>query len=145
MKPPQINPYLKTQILTASPEQLQLIMYDALVRFCGQAKTAISDKDFEKTYEAISKAQKILMELISALKPEVYPELCANLSALYNFVFRQLIQANVTKDTRLVDRALEVIEVLRANWVELMENLRSDPQKASQTAENLAENLRVVG
>jgi len=145
LKPSKINPYLKTQILTASPEQLQMILYDGLIRFCSRAKTAIAEKDYEKTYEYISKAQKILLELISALKPDVYPELCQNLGALYNYVYRQLIRANVKKDPSPIDRALEVIEVLRSNWAELMEALRNDPQRAGQRAENLAANLRVVG
>jgi len=142
----KINPYLKTQILTASPEQLQLMLYDGLIRFCHQAKTAIADNNHENTYESINRAQKILMELIATLKPEVYPELCKNLGALYNYIYRQLIQANVAKDAAVIDKALDVIHIIRSSWVDLIEKLRSEPQDGARNSVNTqTQNLRVVG
>src|SRR5205807_6185566 len=87
--------YLRSKVLTATPEQLQLMLYDGAIRFAEQAKAGLHKKDFEASYNAISRAQKIIAELSSSLKHDLAPELCVKLSSLYNFVYRKLMDANV--------------------------------------------------
>src|ERR1700742_2633411 len=94
--PPQPNPqaaqnYLRTRVLTATPEQLQMMLYDGAIRFTDAGKAAIIRKDWEATYLNLSRAQKIITELSSSLKPSIAPELCAKLSSLYNFIYRKLV------------------------------------------------------
>jgi len=145
MSADKVNPYLKTQILTASREQLQLMLFDGIIRFAEQAKRAIADRDYEVTHHFIGRSQKILLELISALRPEVHPDLCKNLSGLYGYVYRQLLRANVKKDPDAVDEALRVVRVLRDAWAELLDKLRSEQPGAEQSLSELASNLKVVG
>src|SRR5215207_4034421 len=87
--------YLKTKVFTATPEQLQMMLYDGAIRFAEQARVALQERNFEKSYTSISRVQKILMEMSSTLKHDVFPELCAKLAALYTFAYRKLIEANV--------------------------------------------------
>src|SRR5688572_6356967 len=87
--------YLRTKVLTATPEQLQLMLYDGALRFGEQARVALHERRFEDSYKLISKVQKIITELSVTLKHDVAPEMCKKLSALYNFVYRKLIEANV--------------------------------------------------
>src|SRR5438128_10905111 len=75
--------YLRTKVLTATPEQLQLMLYDGAIRFAEQAKAALQKKEFEQSYNAISRAQKIITELSCSLKHDLAPELCGKLSSLY--------------------------------------------------------------
>ena len=91
--------YLRTKVFTATPEQLQLMLYDGAIRFGEQAKAALELKNFEQSYNLISRVQKILTELSCTLKHDVAPELCGKLAALYNFVYRKLIEANVEHTT----------------------------------------------
>ena len=62
------NQYLRTKVLTATPEQLQLMLYDGAIRFAEQARLALQKKDFEGSYNGISRAQKIIAELSCALR-----------------------------------------------------------------------------
>src|SRR5690349_22568486 len=105
--------YLRTKVLTATPEQLQLMLYDGAIRFAEQARVALEKKDFEGSYNAISRAQKILAELQSGLRHDVSPELCSKLAALYNFVYRKLLEANVDHTLPPVQEALAILRYQR--------------------------------
>ncbi len=63
-----MNEYLKTKVLTASPEELQLMLYDGAIRFCEQARVAVANKEIENSYNLIVRAENILMELTNAMK-----------------------------------------------------------------------------
>src|SRR5215475_8549240 len=100
--------YLKTKVLTASPEMLTLMLWDGAIRFAEQGKDAILKKDIEGSYKSLVRSQKIITELTTNLRHEVNPELCANLASIYNFIYRRLVDANLNKDAKLVDDALEI-------------------------------------
>src|SRR5438309_1117494 len=124
--------YLRTKVLTATPEQLQLMLYDGAIRFSEQARTALEKKDFEQSYIAISRAQKIITELSCSLKHELAPELCAKLAALYNFVYRKLTQANIDHTLPPIDQALQILRHQRDTWTMLLDRLTK--QKAAPIA-----------
>src|SRR3954470_16496736 len=92
------NQYLRTKVLTATPEQLQMMLFDGALRFSEQARAALKSKDYEESYALISRVQKILLELSCSLKHDVLPDLCGKLAALYNYAYRKLIEANVRHD-----------------------------------------------
>src|SRR5215207_8202321 len=113
--------YLKTKVMTASPEMLTLMLWDGAIRFAEQGKEAIAKKEIEASYKGLVRAQRIITELLSNLKHDVNPELCGQLAALYNFIFRRLVDANITKDVKLVDDALEIMRHQRETWALLLE------------------------
>ena len=75
------NEYLKAKVLTATAEQLQMLLYDGAIRFCEKAAAGLEQKQYDVSYSALSRAQKILLELHGSLKHNVAPELCANLAS----------------------------------------------------------------
>jgi flagellar secretion chaperone FliS len=115
--------YLKTKVFTATPEQLQLMLYDGAIRFAEQAKAALGEKDYETSYNSLSRAQKILTELQCGLRHDVAPELCGKLASLYNFVFRKLMEANISHDLDPLDEALGILRYQRETWVMLLDKL----------------------
>src|SRR4051812_47151188 len=115
--------YLRTKVLTATPEQLQLMLYDGAIRFAEQARAAIEKKDFEASYNAISRAQKILAELQAGLRRDVAPELCGKLSSLYNFVYRKLLESNVDHTLPPIEEALGILRYQRETWALLLDQL----------------------
>ena len=123
MPPKPGTEYLKTQIMTASPEMLQLMLWDGAIRFAEQGKEAIAKKDIEGSYRLLVRAQKIVMEMNASLRHDVNPELCKNLAALYNFIYRRLVDGNVRKDAVPVNEALGLMRHQRETWVMLMEKL----------------------
>jgi flagellar protein FliS len=127
--------YLRTKVMTATPEQLQMMLYDGAIRFCEQARVAIREKNYEQSYNLISRVQKIVMEMNCSLKHDVSPELCSRLSALYNFAYRKLIEANVGHSLEALDEALDVLRYQRETWGMLMEQLGR--QKAAAVAKTI--------
>lgn len=129
MNPQVAQNYLKTKVLTATPEQLQLMLFDGALRFGEQAKVALENKKFEDSHNALIRMQKILAELNSNLKHDLYPELCGKLAALYNFAYRRLIHANTAHDVSALNEAMDVLRYQRETWMMLMQQLAK--QKAA--------------
>ena len=123
MNPQGSQNYLRTQVFTATPEQLQMMLYDGAIRFAEQARPALEAKNWENSYNSIMRAQKIISELISSLRPEIAPELCGKLGALYNFVYRKLIEANSDHRVESLDEAIKILRYQRETWAMLMNQL----------------------
>lgn len=135
MNKPAPNPYLRTKIMTASPEELRLMLYDGCLRFCRGAKAElVKDKpNFEAVYENFMRAQKIVLELSTSLNHDIAPELCEKLSALYTYIYRLLVDANLERDPSKVDEAVQLLEYERETWVMLMQrNAEAQGQPADQ-------------
>ncbi len=127
--------YLKAKILTATPEQLQLMLFDGAISFAERGKRAIGERNFESSYNSLLRAQKILLELNCSLKHDVAPDLCRNLSALYTFCYRKLVDANMQHDAKIVDEAISILRYQRETWVMLMQQIGK--AKATNAARTL--------
>src|SRR5205823_14701600 len=119
----------------ATPEQLQMMLYGGALRFAEQARVALEKKDYEANYHMIATVQKIIAELSASLKHEVAPELCGKLSALYNFVYRKLIEASTHRNLAALDEALTILRYQRETWAMLLDQLGK--QKAGDAARKL--------
>ncbi len=115
--------YLRDAVMTASPEQLQLMLYDGALRFARQGREALESENFETAFERLSRAQKIILEMQQGLNFEVDQELCERMSGLYMFAYRKLVDACCKHQTSDVDEALRVLEYERQTWVMLMEKV----------------------
>jgi len=125
--------YLRTKVLTATPEQLQLMLYDGAIRFCEQARVGLEQKNFEQSYNGLSRAQKIISELTASLKHDLAPDLCGKLAALYNFVYMKLVEANVHHEIKSLDQALNILRYQRETWVMLLDQLGKSKAAAAAT------------
>lgn len=126
--------YLRNTVMTATPEQLQLMLYDGAIRFATQAREALAKSDFETSCEKLLRAQRIVLEMRNGLRPEVNPELCDQISALYDFVYNRLVDANMQRDPAAIDEALRILEHQRETWRLLIEKIRREgaPQTADE-------------
>ncbi|MHC4100335.1 MAG: flagellar export chaperone FliS, partial [Planctomycetota bacterium] len=86
--------YLRTKVMTASPAELRMMLFDGALRFAEKGRAGLAERDFEAAYEGISRCQQILLELINGLQPEQDPALCERLSGLYTFMYTRLIDAS---------------------------------------------------
>lgn len=111
-----INPYLRDAVLTASPEQLQLMLYDGAIRFASQGREALARRQYEETYEKLTRAQNIVLEMYKGLNFEVDKGLCQRIASLYFFVYNRLVEANVRRDPALIDDALRILRIERETW-----------------------------
>ncbi|MEM6334554.1 MAG: flagellar export chaperone FliS [Planctomycetota bacterium] len=122
-----VNPYLRTQILTASPEELRLMLFDGALKFCKQARPAIEQGDLEASYEALSRAKKIVLELSTGMDRKQAPEVAEKMSALYTFIFKKLVDANMQRDLAPLDEAIGLLEYERETWKMLIDKSKGNP------------------
>jgi flagellar protein FliS len=111
-----VDPYLRTRVMTASPEQLQLLLFDGAIRFAEQGKAALEGKRFDVSFDKLSRAQSIVGELQNGLRHDKDPETCHRLDALYTWCYMQLVEANVSHEVEKIDGALRVLQYQRETW-----------------------------
>lgn len=117
------NPYLRDAVLTATPEQLQLMLYDGAIRFALQGRDSIEKKDYETMYLRLSRAQTIVMEMLNGLNHDVNPELCGRMASIYNFIYRKLVDACVGRKLEDIDDAVRVLRLERETWQLLVDKV----------------------
>jgi flagellar protein FliS len=118
--------YLKNAVMTATPEQLQLMLYDGAIRFAVRGLEAIRAKDREAALLALERAQLIVLEMGNGIRREVNPELADRMGAIYSFVYRRLIDANVKQDEQALQDALRILRYERESWQLLVEKLQKE-------------------
>ncbi|MCC5827952.1 MAG: flagellar export chaperone FliS [Phycisphaeraceae bacterium] len=127
-----VNPYLRTRILTAGPQELRLMLYDGAIRFARQGQEALRRKDFEASYNAMSRAKKIVLELSTSLNHKIAPELCERLSSLYTYIYKQLVECGLQKNPDLAEEPIQLLQFERETW-EIMMRQGGNAEESSAT------------
>jgi flagellar protein FliS len=117
----QNTAYRKTQIETASPEALILMLYDGAIKFIGQAEIAFEDNNIEQISNLLLRIQAIFTELLTALDKEKGKEIAVNLERLYLFFLEQLGEANIKKDPKPLKEIKPLVIDLRNTWEKAMQ------------------------
>jgi flagellar protein FliS len=120
------NEYLRSAVMTASPEQLHLMLYDGAIRFARQGIEGIRAGKWEEAFNGFTRAQKIILEMTSALNYDMDRQLCERMAGLYNFIYRKLVEASVDRNVMAGEEALGLLEYQRETWVMLIEKLRQE-------------------
>ncbi|MFO0857968.1 MAG: flagellar export chaperone FliS [Phycisphaerales bacterium] len=123
--------YLRTRVMTASPEELRLMLLEAAVRFARQGREGMTTKNYELTFTGMSSARDIVVELLTTIRDDVAPELAANVKALYAFMYKELVDASINKDVAKLDKVIELLEYEVETWRLLMIKL-ADERRAAQ-------------
>lgn len=116
------NPYLQQMVETATPVQLIGLLFRRGNELMDEAEQALTERDFERANEALTKAQKVVSELISSLDMEKGGEIAANLHRLYTFVWERLLHANLRKSIEPLQDAKQIWEQLRQLWEQVEAN-----------------------
>jgi len=106
--------YLEQKIMSAKPEELTLMLYDGIVKFVKQAKIFNDQKYIEKSSNSNLRAQAIISELRATLDLDV--EMSTNFEDLYVFMNERLVDANISKDNKILDEVLEIATEFRDAW-----------------------------
>ena len=122
----EANAYLRTQVLTASPEQLRLMLLDGAIRFAQQAADGLETNDYEASYNGITQARAIVLELATSIRPDVDPELAERVQSVYMFLYAELIDASLNRDKARLDKAIELLHYERETWSLLMDKVAAE-------------------
>ncbi len=120
------NPYLRDAVLTATPEQLQLMLYDGAIKFALQGRDALGAKDYERSCDRLTRSQDIVLEMFNGLNHDVNPELCGRMASLYMFIYRKLIDANVQHDVTALDDAVKILRMERETWQMVVDRIAAE-------------------
>jgi flagellar protein FliS len=110
--------YNNSKILTASPAELTLMLYDGAIKFSNIAIVAIEKKDVEKAHNNIRKTENIILELQSSLDTK-YP-VAKDFDAVYTYLRQRLHEANLKKDPEILEEVLKHLRTMRDTWKDVM-------------------------
>jgi flagellar protein FliS len=128
------NAYLRTKVMTASPEELRLMLLDGALRFARQGREGLEKKDFEAVFNGFSQCRNIITELIVTIRPEPDPELADRVRSLYAFIYSQLLEASISKSLTHCDEAIQLIEFERETWAMLMKKVADERQNGMDSS-----------
>ena len=118
---PVQNPYeeyQKNKILTATPAEVTLMLYEGAIKFCNIAIMAVEQNDLEKAHVNIMKTQRIIEEFRNTLDRK-YP-VAEDFDRIYVYVLRRLFEANIQKDKEILEEVNTHLHSLPDTWKEVM-------------------------
>lgn len=111
------NPYATYQeqsVLTASQADLTLMLYNGCIKFLSRAELAMQRKDVPGANDALLRAQDIILEFMATL--DMQYDISHQLMALYEYLRRRMIEANLRKEITIVQECLSLVTELRDTW-----------------------------
>lgn len=110
--------YNNNKVLTASPAELTLMLYDGAIKFCNMAESALEQKDIQKAHTNIVKVQRIIDYLRQTLDMK-YP-VAQDFERIYVYLSERLILANAKKDKEIMEEVNMHLHSVRDTWKEVM-------------------------
>lgn len=121
--------YNNSKVLSASPGELTLMLYDGMIRFCNLAEVAVEKKDISKAHTNIMKMQRIIDYLRQTLDMN-YP-VAEDFERVYIYLSQRMVEANMKKDLEILQEINGHLHAIRDNWKEVM---RINREQKGQTS-----------
>ena len=116
--PSAYEKYNNSKVMTASPAELTLMLYDGAIKFSNIAIMAIEENNIEKANKNIIKVQRIIEEFRSTLDRK-YP-VAQDFDRVYVYLLRRLLEANMKKDKSILEEVNMHLRSMRDTWKEVM-------------------------
>ena len=110
--------YNNSKVLTASPAELTLMLYEGAIKFCNMAILGVEQNDIEKAHNNIAKTQRIIDYFRQTLDMS-YP-VAEDFDRVYSYLGSRLVQANVKKDKEILEEVAMHLRSMRDTWKEVM-------------------------
>ena len=112
--------YNNSKVLTASPAELTLMLYEGAIKFCNIAVMAMEKKDVQKAHNNIIRVQRIIEEFRSTLDRKY--AVAEDFDRVYVYILKRLLEANIKKDPAILEEILEHLRSMRDTWLEVMKS-----------------------
>lgn len=119
--------YANNRIMTASPAELTLMLYEGAIKFCNIAVAAIEKKDVEKAHMNIIKVENIITEFQATLNHKY--EVAKDFDNVYHYLQERLTEANFKKDAAILEEVLGHLRTMRDTWKEVMQKANVESKK----------------
>ena len=110
--------YNRNKVLTASPAELTLLLYEGAIKFCNIAIIGLEQNDMEKVHNNIIKVENIIEEFQTTLNHKY--SVAEDFDKIYKYIYNLLVEANIKKDKELLEQALNELRGMRDTWKEVM-------------------------
>ncbi len=110
--------YKEAAILTASPEQLVVMLYDGAIRFLRQGEMAMREGMVAQTNDRLQRAEAIIDELLATLNMDA-GDISVRLQSIYVFSRKLLVEARVERDPGRVGQVVAFLADLREAWAQI--------------------------
>lgn len=114
--------YQNNKIMTATPAQLTLMLYDGAIKFCNIAIMGIEEGDIQKAHNNIRKVERIIEEFRATLNFKY--EVANDFEKVYKYLDERLREANIHKDKEILEEVLKHLRTMRETWEEVMKRAR---------------------
>lgn len=108
--------YLATEVGTATPQKLHLMLIDAAIRGVNRGRQHQLLGENPQALKAFTRAQQIIAAIMDGLNRDVAPELVDRMRSVYFFIFRAILDGSRGHDEKKLDEALRVLEIERGTW-----------------------------
>jgi flagellar protein FliS len=115
----QTAAYRQQSVLTATPGQLVVMLYDGCLRFLSQTSYAMREERWHHASARMARAEAIIGELLSTLDLEDGGEIASRLQGVYVFCLRHLGDARRSQDQEAVEKVAELLGELREAWAQI--------------------------
>lgn len=140
-----LSAYRETRIKTASQGQLILMLYDEAIRqldagldLLSRESGKLAPSSIETYNKALIKAQEIITELMASLDFDSGGEIAANLFSLYNWFNRELLDSNLSRDTKRIKSVRDHLDSLRQTWQEVIAKTSAESLGRPSSGVNIA-------
>jgi flagellar protein FliS len=113
--------YRASAVLTASPGQLVVMLYDGARRFLRQGSAAMAEREIVVAHNKVTRAEEIIRHLRSTLDMD-QGEISQRLQSIYTFSLSHLRQARLDQDPKKIDEINELLSNLRDSWAAIADN-----------------------
>ena len=120
-----VGAYKRTSVETASREQVLLMLYQAAIKNCKRAMTAIEENNINDKGVYIGKLQDIVIELDNSLDFKVNNDISTELSSLYDYIIHASTQANIHLNKKELEGCLNVLNTLYNGWSTAIKSLKN--------------------
>lgn len=110
--------YQNNKVMTASPAELTLMLYEGAIKFCNIAELALEQKDIPKAHTNIVKVEKIIDYLRQTL--DMKYAVAQDFENIYSYLSQRLVEANIKKDKEILEEVNMHLRSVRDNWKEVM-------------------------
>ena len=108
--------YKQQSILTATPGQLVVMLYDGCLRFLHQSAHAMREGKIAEAGTRLARAEAIIDELLTTLDLEEGGVIASRLQGIYVFCNGELLRARAERDAAAIDAIAELLGELRDAW-----------------------------
>jgi flagellar protein FliS len=129
--------YLQTQIITATPQRLRLMLIEEAIRRLHAAQAAFAAQQQNEGADALSACREVLAELLAGIQPDQSP-VARRVQGIYVFLYSTLVEAQFGPDPGRLPDMLRVLEEERITWQAICEQMPHRPASTSAPAEEVA-------